>query len=137
MLENFPVCHSFHTQWTRNFYIITARLNHCRITKATSSFCCVLAVIIHSSLVLLFNMLFKGHKNSLMTAIKWHINFERSCVTRAFAYSHLWQFTTINRANKRKMREKIIKENSLLREVQRGGGMGCGGIRPPGAQVQR
>lgn len=105
-------CYSIHIQWTRIFYIITARLYNWLITKVTSFLCCVLAVIIHSSLVLSFNMLLKWLKNSLMTATKWHIHFERSRMTRAFAYSRRWQFTTIDGPNKGKMREKIIKENS-------------------------
>lgn len=83
-------------------------------TKATSSFCPVLAVIIISSLVLSFNMLFKGLKNSLMTVLKWHMNFKSSHTPRAFAYSHPCHFTTTDRPNKNKIREKIIKKRARV-----------------------
>lgn len=107
----FPVCHPIRTSWTRNFYIITGRPYNWLITKATSSFSSCISCHNPFSPSFVIQQDIQRAQKQLDDSNKMAYQISKETVTRAFAYSHLWQFTTIDRPNKRKIREKIIKES--------------------------
>lgn len=54
-------------------------------------------------------------------------------MTGTFAYSHLWQFTTIDSPNNRKMREKDNQREQL---IESGAGEGAEYPGCPGAKIK-
>lgn len=119
IFSNFPTWHWIHIKCTRNFYIISVYSPApSLITKATSSFCCAFAVIIHPSLVLSFNRPLKGLKNSLMTAINMADQFwkephdEGICIFSSVAVRNYRRTEQKEDERKDNQREQIIERSA-------------------------